>query len=102
MKRILQFIGVKPECLEAYCKLHDNIWPEVTEVIKQAHLENYSIFHFEGKLFQYMEYTGDNIEHDMQQLSQCDAMQRWCEICKTMQIPDSGQWCDTAEVFHLE
>lgn len=101
MKRMLQVIGIKPECLNEYCDLHDHIWPEVANAIKQAHLENYSIFYLNGQLMQYMEYTGTAFEEDMHWLSQCDAMQRWCVLCRTMQIPDSGQWTDAAEVFHL-
>lgn len=102
MKRMLQVIGVKPECLKEYCDLHDHIWPEVAEAIKQAHLENYSIYYLNGQLMQYTEYTGTAFAQDMQWLSQCDAMQRWCAICRTMQIPNSGQWSDAAEVFHLD
>lgn len=101
MKRVLQVIGVKQERLEEYCDLHAHIWPEVADAIRQAHLENYSIFYCNGQLMQYMEYTGTAFEEDMQRLSQCDAMRRWCARCKTMQIPDSGQWIDAAEVFHL-
>lgn len=101
MKRIMQVIGIKPECLNAYCKLHAHIWPDVANAIKQAHLTNYSIHYLNGQLIQYMEYTGENFAQDMQRLSQCEAMQRWCSVCKTMQVPDSGQWTDAAEVFYL-
>lgn len=103
MKRIAQIIGVKPECLHEYRQLHDAIWPEISQAITQAHLHNYSIFHFDGKLFAYMEYTGDDYEGDMARLSGLEAMRRWCAICSTMQLcpglPD-GTWQDMDEVFY--
>lgn len=100
MKRIMQVIGVRPEHLNEYIELHDHIWPEVAEAISQAHLENYSIFHLNGALMQYMEYTGTDLEGDMARLSQSDPMRRWCAVCQTMQIPSNGQWLDAQEVFH--
>lgn len=102
MKRIMQVIGVRPERLEEYIALHDHIWPEVAEAISQAHLENYSIFHLSGTLMQYMEYTGTDLEGDMTRLSESDAMRLWCDVCRTMQLPGSGQWLDAQEVFHQD
>ena len=49
-----------------------------------------------------MEYTGDDFERDMQCLAGCDAMRRWCAVCSSMQIPSTGQWEDSQEVFHLD
>lgn len=100
MKRLMQVIGVREDCLDAYIDLHDHIWPEVADAIRQAHLQNYSIYYLNGTLIQYMEYTGQQLDEDMAQLSQSPAMERWCALCRTMQIPDSGQWSDAKEVFH--
>lgn len=102
MKRIVQTIGVLPDKFSEYCSLHDQIWPEVSNAIKEANICNYSIFHCNGHLVQYFEYSGTDFEADMQNLSQSEAMQAWCSICKNMQIPNSGQWTDMEEVFHLE
>lgn len=102
MKRMLQHIGVRPECLKDYMALHDHIWPELAAEIHAAHIQNYSIFYCNGQLTQYLEYTGDDLEGDMQRLSQSEVMQRWCSICKPMQIPSSGQWSDAQEVFYLQ
>lgn len=102
MKRIMQTICVQPDKFSDYCALHDCIWPEISDAIWQANIRNYSIFHSEGKLVQYFEYIGSSFAEDMQALSQSDAMQAWCAVCKTMQIPSTGQWTDMEEVFHLE
>ncbi len=58
MKRFGQIIGVKPERLEGYKKYHATVWPEILEKIKECNIQNYSIFHKDGQLFAYMEYTG--------------------------------------------
>lgn len=100
MKRLMQVIGVRPERFQEYCDLHEHIWPEVADAIRQAHLENYTIFHLQGKLYQYMEYTGEDMQKDLRKLSRCEAMLRWCAVCRRMQLPDSGKWEDAEEVFH--
>ena len=101
MKRIVQTIGVSPDRFSDYCSLHDQIWPEVADAIRKANITNYSIYHCAGQLVQYFEYIGTDYKTDMQNLSQSEAMQSWCAVCKTMQIPSTGQWTDMEEVFHL-
>jgi L-rhamnose mutarotase len=58
MKRFGQLIGLRPEALEEYERYHAAVWPEILEAIGKAGIRNYSIFHFDGKLFAYFEYTG--------------------------------------------
>ena len=56
MKRFGQLIGVKPDTFEVYKAYHARVWPEVLETIRQCHIHNYSIFHWQGQLFAYFEY----------------------------------------------
>ena len=44
MQRIAMIIGIKPDKIDEYKKLHDNIWPEVVEILQKSHVKNYSIF----------------------------------------------------------
>jgi len=37
-------IGVKPEKLEYYKKLHADPWPVINETLREAHVRNYSIY----------------------------------------------------------
>jgi L-rhamnose mutarotase len=53
MKRFGQLIGLRPEVYEEYVRIHAAVWPEILEAIRKAGIRNYSIFHFEGKLFAY-------------------------------------------------
>ena len=63
MKRYGMVIGLRPEQVDEYKKLHAAVWPDVLKMIRQCHIQNYSIYlrqlddgrHY---LFSYFEYTG--------------------------------------------
>ena len=65
MKRYGQVIRVKPERYEEYREYHRNVWPEIIELGSQCNIRNQTIFHRDGLLFRYFEYTGDDYEADM-------------------------------------
>ena len=44
MKRYGSVIGLKPEQIEEYKKLHAAVWPDVLKMIRQCHIRNYSIY----------------------------------------------------------
>jgi L-rhamnose mutarotase len=77
MKRFGQVIGVKPEHFEAYKRYHAAVWPEVLKMITECNIRNYSIFHKDGLLFAYMEYTGDDFEADMKKMAADPNTQEW-------------------------
>ena len=60
MKRYGQVIGVNPEKLEEYKKLHAAAWPGVLKMIKECNIQNYSIYYKDGLLFSYYEYIGED------------------------------------------
>ncbi len=39
--------------LEEYIKRHDNIWPELTQVLNDAGIHNYTIWNVGNELFGY-------------------------------------------------
>lgn len=47
IKRIGQVIGIKPEEIDEYERLHAQAWPSIIKIIKQANISNYSIFRYE-------------------------------------------------------
>jgi L-rhamnose mutarotase len=65
VRRIAQVIGIKPDEIEEYERIHADVWPTVLATIKKANIQNYSIFRYEHLLFAYMEYTGTDYEKDM-------------------------------------
>ena len=55
---------VLPGKLEEYKKRHDEIWPEMTEVLNQAGIHNYTIWNHSDELFGY--YECDDLEFYIQ------------------------------------
>lgn len=107
MKRFGMVIKVKPEKLEEYKKLHADVWPEVLKTIKQSNLKNYSIYHCDGYLFSYFEYTGEDFEADMQKMANDPITIKWWEQCNPCQQPleiagPDQWWTVMEEVFHSD
>jgi len=112
MKRYGSVIGLRPEKLEEYKKLHAAVWPDVLKMIKQCHIRNYSIYlrrlddgrHY---LFAYFEYTGNDFAADMAKMAADPVTQKWWSVCEPCQQPltDRGPkewWSDMEEVFHQD
>ena len=107
MKRFGQIIGVRPEHFETYKKYHTEVWPEILDMIKKCNIRNYSIFHKEGMLFAYFEYTGTDFAGDMATMAADPKTQEWWAIMDPMQIPfgsrSKGEWWgNLEEVFHTD
>jgi L-rhamnose mutarotase len=107
MKRYGSVIGVRPEKLDEYKKLHAAVWPDVLKTIKNCNIRNYSIYYRDGLLFSYFEYTGTDYEADMAKMAADPTTQKWWDVCKPCQKPldnrKEGEWWASAEeVFHLD
>ena len=107
MKRIGQVIGIRPQDIEEYERIHADAWPTILATIKKANIQNYTIFRYEHLLFAYMEYTGDNYEADMAMIAADPETQRWWKITDAMQaqVPEAceGEWWHTIpENFHVD
>lgn len=107
MKRYGQLIGLKPEKYGEYTKYHAHVWPEILNKIRECNIRNYSIFHKDGQLFSYFEYTGTDFEKDMAKMAADPKTQEWWAIMKPMQSPIENRaqgewWADMDEVFHAD
>lgn len=107
MKRYGQVIKVKPEHFERYRKFHAAVWPEVLETIKKCNISNYSIYHKDGFLFAFFEYSGKDFAADMKKMAADPKTQEWWAVMRPMQEPLSTAgknewWSDMEEVFHLD
>lgn len=107
MRRFGQVIGVKPEAIEEYERLHASAWPAVLEQIRRSNIRNYSIYRHGEQLFAYFEYVGDDFEADMDAMAADPETQRWWTLTDAMQEPapdrDPGSWWKTLpEVFHTD
>ena len=107
MKRIGMVIGIKPDQIEAYKCLHAG--PGVRDLLRQAHIQNFSIFLRQledGRFYEfaYYEYTGDDYEADMAWLAAQPANIEWLALCDPMQIPLSGEagWAIMESIYYNE
>ncbi|MEA3460418.1 MAG: L-rhamnose mutarotase [Bacteroidota bacterium] len=107
MKRYGMVIGVKPEKIEEYKKLHAAVWPDVLEMIRACNISNYSIYLKDDRLFSYFEYTGDDFEADMNKMAADPVTRQWWDVCKPCQQAletraEGEWWAEMEEVFHCE
>ena len=107
MKRHGQLIGVKPEVLEQYKRYHAAVWPEILDMIGQCNIHNYSIYHKDGLLFAYFEYTGEDFAADMAKMAADPVTQKWWKETDPCQSPiplreGKEWWSAMAEVFHAD
>ena len=112
MQRYGSVIGLKPEKIEEYKRLHADVWPDVLKMIEQCNISNYSIYLGELEndkyyLFSYFEYTGDDFDADMDKMAADPTTQKWWSFCEPCQRPiptrkEGEWWANMEEVFHRE
>jgi len=107
VQRHAAVIRLRPEKEAEYRALHAEVWPGVLDMLKRAHIGNYSIFLRDGLLFSYMEYTGDDYAADMAAIAADPTTRKWWTYTDPCQQPvDSAAqgewWAPMEEVFHLE
>ena len=99
-------IGIKPEMIPEYTRLHTGDNVTVRDLLRKVHISNNSIFlhEIEGKwyLFSYWEYLGDDYKGDMAKLAAEPRYQAWLKVCDAMQIPFKGEktWVTMKQVYY--
>ncbi len=107
MQRFGQVIGIKPEHVAEYERIHAAVWPGVLATIYACNIRNYSIFRHGDLLFAYFEYVGDDFDGDMARMAADPETQRWWDWMMPMQEPladraEGEWWASMEEVFHLD
>jgi hypothetical protein len=68
VKRVGMVVGIKPDCIEQYKKLHADSNAGVRDLLTKYHMKNFSIYlqQIDGKWYEfgYYEYTGKDFEGD--------------------------------------
>ena len=107
MQRMGMVIGLKPERIAEYKRLHAAVWPEVLEMITACDIRNYSIFlkEPENLLFGYWEYHGTDFAADAARMAADPRTQEWWAVCMPCQEPRATRkegewWAMMEEVFH--
>jgi len=95
VKRIGMVIGIKPDKIEEYKKLHADSNPGVRDLLNKYHIHNFSIFltEIDGKWYEfgYYEYTGDDYKGDMAKLAKEPRNIEWLKKTDPLQIPLKGE-----------
>jgi L-rhamnose mutarotase len=110
VKRYGSVIGLRPDKICEYKRLHAAAWPEILAMIAACNIRNYSIFlrklpdgnHY---LFSYFEYTGTDFAADMAKMAADPKTREWWSHCEPCQVPlpdraEGDWWADMEEVFH--
>lgn len=109
MQRMGMIIGIRPEKIDEYKRLHADTWPDVLRQIADSDIRNFSIFlrEPENLLFGYFEYHGQDFAADMARMAADPETQRWWRLTDPCQEPlasraDGEQWSFMEEVFHCD
>jgi L-rhamnose mutarotase len=109
MERMGQVIGLKPEIIAEYKRIHAAVWPAVLKGIADSNIKNYSIFlkEPENLLFAYWEYHGTDFAADMEKMKLIPEMKDWWKITDPMQNALSTRkpgewWARMEQVFHTD
>ena len=109
MQRMGMVLGIKPEAIAEYKRLHAEVWPEFLSLLSDHGITNYTIFlrEPENLLFGCWEYVGSDFAADMKIMAESPLTAKWNELCMPLQQPlatiKPGEWwAPMEEVFHLD
>jgi L-rhamnose mutarotase len=107
MRRMGLVIGLRPEAIAEYKRIHAQVWPEILALISRCNIRNYTIFLREpdNLLFASWEYHGSDFDADMALMRADPRMKDWWRITDPMQVAlpsrEKGEWwAPMEEVFH--
>ena len=104
MERYAWKAGLLPGKREEYIKRHDEIWPEMTELLRGAGIRNYSIWLTGDELFGYYE-CEFGAEFAARAQGGSPVVDRWNEFMKDIMVmdmdPRTGAQPLMTEVFYL-
>ena len=109
MQRRGGIIGLRPEAIAEYKRIHAAVWPEVLATIAKCKIRNYTIFlrEPENLLFAYYEYHGTDWAADMALMAADPKTREWWKITEPQQQPldtrrEGEWWAPLEEVFHVD
>jgi len=70
-------LKIRPGYEDEYKRRHDEIWPDMSQALRESGIRNYNIFRYGLTLFGYFE--TDNFEETACYLADNDVNKRWAE-----------------------
>lgn len=102
MERYAWKAVVKDGMLEEYIRRHDEIWPEMTALLNEAGIHNYSIWNVGNELFGYYE-TDKGNEYAAKVQANSPLVDKWNEYMRDVMImeldPETGAQPLMTQVF---
>lgn len=96
---------VKDGCLDEYVRRHNEIWPELKQLLKDAGISNYTIWNVGNELFGYYECEKGKAFAQKTQ-AESPIVDKWNEYMKDVMImemdPVTGAQPELTQVFFLE
>ena len=92
--------GARP----SYERLHAAVWPTLERELRTAHISNYSIFVHEDLLVSVFDYSGDDLDRDLDALGRTAVATDWEELTRPLVTAvDAGSdvWQAMRPVYHL-
>ena len=90
---------------EEYIRRHDEIWPELVEVLKKAGIKNYTIWNLGDELFGYYE-CEKGVDFAAKTQAESEVVDRWNAYMKDVMImemdPVTGAQPKLEQVFFME
>lgn len=91
--------------IDEYKRRHDNLWPEMKELLKKAGIRNYTIWNVGNELFGYYE-CEFGAEYAAKVQRESEIVERWDEYMKDILImetdPETGAQPRLTQVFSFE
>lgn len=104
MERYAWKATVKDGMLDEYIQRHDNLWPEMKEMLRDAGIRNYTIWNVGNELFGY--YECDSIQTASQVQSNSEINAKWDVYMKDVMVmerdPVTGAQPLLKQVFIFE
>ena len=105
MERYAWTATVKEGMLEEYVRRHNEIWPELTEVLRQAGIRNYTIWNCGSELFGYYE-CEKGADYAAAVQAGSPVVDRWNDYMKDVMVmemdPVTGAQPRLTQVFLME
>lgn len=105
MERYAWKAQIREGCLDEYVRRHNEIWPELVALLKQAGICNYSIWNTGNEIFGYYE-CEKGIDYAAKTQAESRIVDRWNNYMKDVMVmemdPVTGAQPKLAEVFRLD
>lgn len=104
MERILFSMEIRPGTEAEYKRRHDEIWPEMVQILREAGISNYSLFRRGTEIFGYAECVPD-AETAFNAAGATEVNRRWATWFEDVIVrlaDEQGNLYRIDEVWHME